>query len=87
MTKLPSPARGERMRARTETEWGDLAEIEPDSEVEFRATGSASLSADINKQRLPHTPEIPFTEAAPFPDSRDNYALAILAAAVALMFW
>ena len=75
------------MRARGETDWGDLAEIEPDSEVEFRATGSASLSADINEQRLPHTPEIPFTEAAPFPDSRDYYALAILAAAVALMFW
>ena len=49
------------------------------------AARSASLSADIEKQRLRHPP--PFTVAASFPDRKDYYVPALLAAAVALMFW
>ncbi len=43
------------------------------------AARSVLLSADIKEQRLRHPPD--------FPDRRDYYALAILVAAVALMFW
>ena len=60
----------------------DLAtpEIEPrTSGAEVRATDTASRSADIEEQRLRQPPD--------FPDRHDWYALAILAAAVALMFW
>lgn len=51
------------------------------------AARSSSLSADIEEQRLRHPPETRLTEGGTFPDRYDYYALALLAAAVVLMFW
>jgi hypothetical protein len=73
------------MRAGASMDRTDLTEIEPrTSRAEVRATLPDSLSADIKEQRL-RQPRL--SEAYPFPDRKDYYALAILAAAVALMFW
>lgn len=85
MTKPPSPGRGERWRAGAPMDRADPAELEPwTSRAEVRAT--QALRADTKEQRL----RPPFESAqpdAPFPDRRDYYALALLAVAVALMFW
>src|SRR5690242_21752286 len=41
----------------------------------------------LDMSQTPGEPETGSTEALPFPDRRDYYALALLAAGVALMFW